>query len=295
MRIMTRGIRLYLYLLTALVLGWLVLRAETVLGIAKSTEWPDLLGICGLYFLSHAFRMLRLALLSLDQRRLIVSLIAAHSLTAFPSSFMPFKIGEILRLAGFFSVFTSRRRAFALWLVERFGDVVVIAVFILGLYAFNIIVPASIRTVLILFIIASSVGILGMFATASVLVFLNRHLVLSSLSARGLLLLRISYVLRQLELDIRSAVEGRFVGLMLLSGIIWSFEILALSLFIRRMSVGGADFSSMFAAALLASLPGTDFSNSNLFGYYQSLVLVILTLMFLWMAWIVHNRNSSRQ
>lgn len=295
MAIMTRGIRIYLGLLAALVLGWLALRAEDLLGLARNTGWIDLLGICGLYFLSHLFRMLRLALLTLDQRSRIMPLIAAHSLTAFPSSFIPFKIGEILRLAGFFSVFASRRKAFALWLVERFGDVVVIAAFILALYAFNINVPASMRAVLILFVIASTVGIIGMFAIASVLVYLNRHLVLSSLSRRGLLLLKVSYALRQLENEIHSAVEGRFVGLMLLSGIIWCFEILALSLFIGRISAGGADFSSLFAAALLASLPGMDVSNSNLFGYYQSLVLVILTLAFLGAVRIIHNRHSFRQ
>lgn len=69
--------------------------------------------------------MLRLALLTLDERYKAFPLILAHTLTAFPSSFLPFKIGEVLRLAAFFHVFKRRQKALAVWMAERFGDVLV--------------------------------------------------------------------------------------------------------------------------------------------------------------------------
>lgn len=292
---MSRSVRLYLALLSALVLGWLVLRAEAIAEFGGSAQWPSLLGVIALYLLSHVFRMLRLALLTLGQHAQTLPLIAAHALTAFPSSFLPFKIGEILRLTAFFHVFGWRRIALSIWLVERFGDVVVIAAFILGLYVFNISVPPSMRVAFILFVLVTLLGLLGLFAVAKFLVYFNRHLVLASHTTRGLLLLRAGHVLRLLELDIYRSVEGRFAGFLLLSVLIWCMEILAFSLFISPLSIGAPDFLAMFLSGLLASLPGSAVSGAGAFGLYQSLVLVALTLLFLAAVWLAAHLRITRK
>ncbi|MBB3118045.1 lysylphosphatidylglycerol synthase domain-containing protein [Pseudoduganella violacea] len=274
---MNRTLRIYLLLLAALVLLWAGRHWSDLGDMARGADLL-LLSATALYGLSHLFRMLRLVLLTLDQRDKAFALSAAHALTAFPSSFLPFKIGEILRLAALFHVFDFRRKAGAVWLAERFGDVVVIALFILGLYLFDVRVPAAMRTVFFFFVLASLFGLLAMFAVAKTFVYLNRHLVLVSHSRHGLWLLRVSHALRQLELDIYRSVEGRLTGLLLLSVLIWSLEIAALSLFLNRLGAAETDFSAMFAAGLLASLPG---GGAGAFGQYQSLALVALTLLFL--------------
>lgn len=281
---MSRTVRVYLVLLLAVVLAWLCLRAPATGEFGRDAHRLGLMGVSALYLASHLFRMLRLALLTLDERGKAFPLIAAHTLTAFPSSFLPFKIGEVLRLAAFFHVFERRQKALAVWLAERFGDMVVIAVFILGLYLFNVSVPVSMRAVFVLFMLATVVGLLGLFAVAKVFVYLNRHLVLASHSARGLALLRASHVLRRLELDIYRSVEGRLSGFLLLSVLIWAIEILALSLFINQLSIGEPDFAALFASGLLASLPGG--GGAAAFGLYQSLALVALTLFFLAAVWL---------
>lgn len=229
--------------------------------------------------------MLRLGLLTLDERSNALPLISAHALTAFPISFFPFKFGEILRLAAFFRVFNGRQKALAVWLAERFGDVLVITAFILGMYVFNMNVPSSMQRVLIFFLFISGVGLAGFFALTKISVYLNRHLVLTSLSARGLMLLKATHALRRLEADIYRSVEGRFSGFLLLSIIIWSFEIMALSLFINRIGMGDPDFSGLFVSGLLASLQG-NVGDISLFGIYQSLVLVGLTILFIVVVWV---------
>lgn len=291
---MSRITHFYLLLLPLFVFGWLVLRHDAVLEFGHAAFWLSLLGVIALYMLSHIFRMLRLALLTLDERQQALPLMAAHMFTAFPSSFLPFKIGEILRLAAFFHVFGMRRKAFAIWLSERFGDVVVIATFILGLYLFNVSVPVSMRTVFILFLIVSVLGLLGLFAVAKVFVYLNRHLVLASHSPRGLILLRASHALRLLELDVYKCVEGRFSGFLLLSVLIWSLEIFALSLFINTLSVGEPDFSALFLSGLLASVPGGAVNGVGAFGLYQSIALVVMTLIFLAAYWLVARLKIKR-
>ncbi|WP_158270185.1 lysylphosphatidylglycerol synthase domain-containing protein [Limnohabitans sp. T6-20] len=286
--------RIYLVLLTSMVLGWLLICAHSIELLVRYTDILILLGITLLYIASHGFRMLRLALLTLDERDKAFELITAHALTAFPSSFLPFKIGELLRLSAFFHVFGHRRKAFAIWLAERFGDVLVITALILSLYLFNVSMPNSMRAIFIIFTLVSVFGLLGLFAVANVLVYLNRHLVLTSHSARGLMLLRASYVLRRLELEIYKSVEGRLIGFLLLSMLIWALEIAALSAFINHYSIGELDFASMFTSGLLASLPGGVVGEARAFGLYQSLALALLTVLFLAALWLANNLKLVR-
>lgn len=277
---MSKSLKVYFGLLLIVVMGWLWLRAPDIASFGRETHWAGLVGITLLYLCSHVLRMLRLVLLTLDDRDKAFPLVAAHTLTAFPSSFLPFKLGEILRLASFFHVYGKRQKALAVWLAERFGDVVVISAFILGLYIFNIQVVPAMRTVFVLFVLASGLSLLGFFAVAKIFVYLNRHLVLTSYTPRGLILLRASQVLRRLEVAIYKSVEGRVSGFLLLSVLIWSIEILALSLFINQLGIGDPDLAALFTSGLLASLPGGG-GVSSAFGLYQSLGLVALTLVFL--------------
>jgi hypothetical protein len=225
--------------------------------------------------------MMRLVLLTLDERDQAFPLVAAHTLTAFPSSFLPLKIGEILRLGAFFHVYEGRRKALAVWLAERFGDVLVIAAFIFALYVFNIGVPPTMRVVFVLFLVAAVGGLFALFAVAKVSLYINRHLVLASHRPRGLALLRASHALRRLEQDIRKSVEGRLAAILLCSLLIWALEILALSLFVHQFTRGEPDFASLFMSGLLASVLGGAGDAANIFGLYQSLALVVLTIIFL--------------
>ncbi len=261
--------------------------------MAEITEsnWLDFLGISTLYLCSHFLRMFRLVLLTLDKRNSAFALVTAHALTAFPSSFLPFKLGEVLRLAAFLRVFETRQKAIAVWLAERFGDVLIITAFILGLYLFDINVPLGMRTIFIIFVFSSGVGLVGLFAVAKVFVYLNRHLVLTSLSPRGLLLLRISSVLRSIQTSIHKSLEGRVSGFLLLSVLIWSFEILALSLFISLLSIGESDLAALFTSGLLASLPN---GSQSTFGIYQSLSLVALTVVFQLLVWLAARFKISK-
>lgn len=275
---MTRAARLYCVLLALLLPAWLALHWRAVLELLRGGAMPLLLAVFALYGAAHLSRMLRLALLTLDRREKAPALAVAHALTAFPSSLLPFKIGEILRLAALFHVYGDRRKALAVWLAERFGDVLVIVALILALYLLQVDVPPAMRLVFVVFVVASAFGLTALFAVAKTFVYLNRHLVLASHSARGLTLLRVSHALRQLELDIYRSVEGRLAGLLLVSVLIWVLEIAALALFIELVANSGAGFGALLADGVLASLAG---SASAAFGLYRSVALIALTVLFL--------------
>jgi hypothetical protein len=295
-RMLTSRTRAYVALLLAVVIGWLWVRTPALAAFASAADGGWLLSVTALYLCSHVFRIMRLVLLTLDRRDKAFALVAAHTLTAFPSSFLPLKIGEILRLGAFFQVYGSdRRKALAVWLAERFGDVVVIAGFIFALYLFNVGVPRPMRVVFVTFLLAAIGGLFALFAVAKVSLYLNRHLVLASHRPRGLALLRASHALRRLEQDIRKSVEGRLAAILLFSALIWTVEILALSLFVNQFTRGEPDFTSLFTAGLLASVLGGDGHAGNSFGLYQSLGLVVLTLTFLAAALVAARSRHSRQ
>lgn len=275
LRIITR---VYCCLLLALTVLWLMQHSGAFADMLQSPgALIKTVAVIATYLLAHGFRMVRLGLLSLDERSQVLPLISAHSLTAFPSSFLPFKLGEILRLLAFYRVYQGRRKALALWLAERFGDVLVLTALILCLYIFNVNVPPSVRLVFILFVSAGLLGLLALFAVAKLFVYLNQHLVLKSSADRGLRVLRAAHAVRQIELDIYGSVQGRLSSFFLLSLLIWALEIASLSLFVHSFAIHDSYLAEQFITGLLASLPG----RMEEVGLYQSFSLAILALVFL--------------
>lgn len=273
-------LRYYLVFLGLTVVAWAVNSAGKVENIFELSSMPYFLGIIGLYGLSHMFRMIRLAILTLDERHEIFPLVTAHALTAFPSSFIPFKIGELLRLGSFFYVYGPRQKALAIWLAERFGDISVISLFILGLYLFGANLPPTLHFILFIFLFFSILGLLTFFAVSKLSIFLNRYLVLSSHSKRGLILLKISHTLTSLEVCIYRSIEGRLVSLLLFSIIIWCLEILALVAFLKNNLYPLENLAQYFMAGLSGSLRQELISLDINFGIYQSLTLATLTALF---------------
>lgn len=237
-----------------------------------------IVGVLSVYLLSHFLRMLRLSLLTLDKRDAILPLLSSHALTALPSSLLPFKLGEVIRLAGFFVVYKNHK-ALAVWLAERFGDIVIISLLILLLYMSDAHVPTSLKLLFIVFISCSLLAVVAFFAVSKTFIYLNRYLVLNSTSRRSLVLLKISHQLRLLETTIYQSVQGRFLGLLILSLFIWLCEISAVMLFLKGINIIEISALTHYFTAGLSGL----FHNSSLTMNYESLkelILLLLTAVF---------------
>lgn len=288
--------RAYLVLLVGVVLGWAVLRQQEVSQAVGEAALPSVLGACALYLCSHLFRMLRLTLLTLDDRHRALPLVFAHALTAFPSSLLPFKIGEILRLASFYHVYDYRQKALAVWLIERFGDLIVLAVLIVGLAILQRNAADIPLGVLSLVVLGLSLSLLCLFALSKILHYLNRHLVLTGQRRRDLALLQLSDVVFRLELDIQRSITGRWIGFLLLSAFIWATEILAFAKLLEVAGQQGANPAAMFSDAFLTGLPlsGSQFAQD--FEMYRSSALIAGTLaMMLILLIFVRRRRSAHE
>lgn len=275
---MSRVIQAYLVLLGIGIAIWGV----SLMGDAAAFprfSWTTWGLLFTLYGVSQLLRMLRLALLTLDRRAEISRVVAAHALTAFPSIFLPFKLGEVLRLSSFIIAFKGGRRAYALWLSERFFDVTVIALLIMTLSVMNVGMPEATKVIFRIFFLISIFGLLTIFAITRVMVYLNRHLVLVSHSAHGLLLLKASHWIRLLEAEVRGCIQGRSAGLVVCSVAIWSLEIAALINFMNYMGITHTQFGAMFATVLMSRISTHSLQNLVDFGSYQSVTLAVVALV----------------
>jgi len=287
---MSRGIRIYLAGLLILIFGWLAYHFDA-LGVATSSFGIITLTVAAVFYtLGHVLRMARLTLLTLDERQASFDLVTAHALTAFPSSLIPFKLGEILRLSAFFHVYDGRQKALAVWVSERFGDVVVLTGLILCLYLFNFEVPSSVRALFFIFVIASSLGLAIFFAVTKVFVYLNRHLVLSSHTPRGLWILKASYALRAFEATIQRSIEGRLSALLLISMLIWGCEIAAVTVATRQIMTAYPDIAEIVTSGLLASIASSNEQVETAALVYQSVSVIALSLLFVILLTLTFHR-----
>ncbi len=267
----------YLSALMLIIAVWFYVWGDELPGALDGVDLFNLLAIVGVYGLSHLFRMVRLALLTLDSREQVLPLLSCHAITAFPSALLPLKMGEVLRL-GSFVYALKPRKALAIWLAERFGDISVIALFILVLYFFNVEIPQQLRMIFVLFLAFSLLALTAFFAVAKVFVYLSRYLVLSSHSPHGLQLLKLSHHLRLLESAILDCFTGRFLSIALVSVLVWVCEIGSIALFIRTAGIDVQALSQFFLAGLSGVLEG-DSSTTGL-DIYRDFVLIALSLFF---------------
>jgi hypothetical protein len=272
-----KGIFLYIAILAIFICIWIFKKQDMLSETILHSDVVSFLLVVAIYLASHIFRMLRLVLLSLNQRGSVIPLVAAHALTAFPSSLLMFKMGELLRLTSFVFALGEKRNAFSIWFIERMGDVSAITIFILGLYILDIDVPSAMRSIFVIFVVISLVALLGIFAITKIFTFLNSYLVLESYSQRGLTLLKISHFFREVESDIYAALKGRFIGFILVTLIIWILEFFALSLFLKIILSYSVTFPDLFVSGLIGSLFASETTAAN-FGLYQSVGLILISL-----------------
>ena len=137
-----------------------------------------------LYLGAHTFRCVRLYVLSLGERKGGARLVAAHCLTVWANAVIPFKLGEILRIAGFGAAMKSPTTGGSIWLIERFSDAVAILVVVGGVSLFF---PPAQDTMIALgvaggFILASC---LGAWVLSEIVPFLRRDLILERFRTAG--------------------------------------------------------------------------------------------------------------
>ena len=277
----------YLIVFTSLTI-WAIVSYPNLKEFLAFNNFFDLsnMSIFLIYIFSHILRMFRLVLLTLDNREKSVPLVFAHNLTSFLSVFIPFKLGEILRFSAISYVCASQKKANAIWILERFGDISVITLFIIFLYLLNLNIPTSMQTIFIVFVITWFFSLLSLFSISKLLIFLKRNLFLTSLSERSLIILKISDKFRNIEKQIYKTIEGRFTGFCLLSFLIWGMEITSLSIFLNSLSDNSMDFAELFSKSIFSTFIGESVSDYIFYQHFALFIISSISLIYL----LISNR-----
>jgi hypothetical protein len=274
---------LALAVLAVLVVGaWASQHSYNLFHAARSPSGYQFLFAAQFYLVAHVLRMARLALLSLDARAQAAPLALMHGGTAFVSFFIPWKLGEFLRLVGFCTVI-DKQKALSIWLCERFADLAIITTLLFVLQFSANKPPVVLQKLLIVFSLAGLFALLFFLALSRMLNYLRRHLILTSLSERSLRTLKFSHTISELENQIKLVLEGRVLGLIFLSIAIWIFELYAINTALAQYQQ--SDYLANFSQSIFMSLLPSTNPQLLQFSLFQQAVLAMLMLCSIALAW----------
>lgn len=241
-------------LLTALRIGGLLLLGLIVARwfaapslLPADISWSTIAIATGAYMVGHIVRVARLALIIGDQRLSLRQLVAVHLFTSSVLLGVPFKLGEIYRIAELSTVTFSRFGALVVVWVERCFDIGIVLLLLLAVLLFSSL---------------SAVDYWPLIATS--LVFVGGTLVVVTLVPDNLRRLA-NHIIRRYDADwtidalqfiaqtrrlFRHGslmLQGRIASLAVCSIVIWGFEALSLTIILTSRGQGKSTIDAMLS------------------------------------------------
>lgn len=248
------------------------------------------LTIAALYLSAHLLRMMRLAVLSLDAQLDVAPLALMHGLTAFLGLLIPFKLGELLRLASFCAV-VNARKAWVIWLCERAADVLLILLLLVGLSLSGQNLPPFLQRLLMILLFLVVFAVSTAIALNSLLRYWKRDLIVNSLSTSSLRTLEFSQRYFEFQALLRSVLEGRSWSLACLTVAIWAAELNA------AVSVLGMlnqqDYLRNLGQSLFVGLQASDTLQLQSYVVIQQLTTVLLMVASAFALWRVTRTKKD--
>lgn len=232
-----------------------------------------------LYLMSHLMRVIRLYVLLLEEQVGAKRLLQVYFVTIWPSFFLPYKLGEFVRIGGISRLCLSLRRGLATVWVERFFDAVILSV-LLFIYLMSVhsdlSMYAPIAVVLVVFF---GFSLLYFLEYAQSFNYLNQFLMSKSQSRRGIYLLKVIHSLRFIHADVKGLIRGRSTLLLFLSVAIWGVELGSVYVLSRASQI--SSLAQSFVVLLNATLVSPDASHAQFIAFYRNSVSVVLMVIAL--------------
>ena len=252
-------------------------------GVIVAAPWDRLFGAGALsasaslhlaiafYLLSHLLRVARLALLLVDAGRSFREIASANFAASLATAVIPFRLGELARLAEYTRVCGGRVvPAVSALLTERFFDAsVLLAIGVFAAFASD--APAQGHRLLMG--LAAGVWALLIVAYLSLpgtLAHLRMTLLVRGRGERSLRWLRVLRVAEDIWIAIRSRVHNRAAALWLVTILVWCAELAAFR------AAGGGMQAGELAGAFLAALESGMGVGAPAAGGYSYVVLATL-------------------
>ncbi len=225
-------------------------------------------GLC--YAASHILRALRLAYLASDARIGVRRVLYVHMHSAAVSLCLPFKTGELYRLAELANVFGSFLRTLSLVVVARTFDVAGLLLLALVAFFLDVHGQATLRVFTLVCAGLLSVSLCLLFVLPEQLRGLSLYVLRRHQGRHVVKLLRGLSTLRSSLLNAAKLASGKVPFLVAISALIWTLEIATVALTLPGGQGGFRDIPEFLVKGLMGFITYVDSMPQKL---YQGLVL----------------------
>ncbi|MCR4738659.1 MAG: flippase-like domain-containing protein [Lachnospiraceae bacterium] len=174
-----------------------------------------------LFLLIHLFKMMRLYLILLEEKTEFKRFVFAYFRTTLVNLVIPFKLGELYRIAAFSGMTKSLLKGTVSIICDRFFDTLALVLIMLPLQILYKDTVSPVSVFLTVFLIA----VLFVFRVfPSAYGYLNRYIIIYRSSRRSMAVLKSLEVLKGVYDGVRDLVSGRYAIMIIMSFGAWIFE-----------------------------------------------------------------------
>ncbi|MBR5359845.1 MAG: flippase-like domain-containing protein [Lachnospiraceae bacterium] len=232
--------------------------------------------LCLIWFLViHTVKMFRMYLLLLESRIEFRRFIFAYCRTTLINLAIPFKLGEIYRMAVFSRITKSAPVGIASVVVDRFFDTLALVLILLPLSALS---PSGISAVSVFLMVFVAVVIFVYIMFPSAYGYLNKYIIINRTSARSMTVLRWLEILNSGYEYVKRLVTGRYALLTLMSFGAWVLEGGLLFLISRLLGLGfGMSEFSDYITSIMSAAHSELQQKYTIFSIALMLLLSVIT------------------
>lgn len=228
-----------------------------------------------LFLTVHSIKLMRLYLIVMDRKVAFDRFIPAYLRTTLVNLLVPYKLGELYRVAVFYRISGGFKTGFFSVLIDRFFDTLAL---VLILLPYQLLVSGKVTVPVILLTVFEVVVLVSYRVFKPTYVFLNRYIITSRDSKRSMMALSALEKLDEWYEYARDLVTGRYGILLLFSLAAWILEIAVLAGFSK---ICGESFNvSDFGTYIESIVSGGSSVTTRMYTYVSAAVIAAATVIF---------------
>ncbi len=236
----------------------------------------------------HLIKMMRLYLIVMDRKISFDGFVPAYLRTTLVNLIVPYKLGEIYRVAVFYRISGGFRTGFFSVLIDRFFDT---AALVLILLPYQLLISHRVTIPTIMLTVFLAVVLMAYMVFPQSYTFLNRYIITHRTSKRSMLTLSALETVGGWYEYTKDLVTGRYGILILFSLAAWILEIAVLGLFSR---ICGRSFTvADFGAYIESIVSGSGYELRTLYTLSSAAVILVLTVIFT-VSYLIKRRAGKR-
>ena len=236
----------------------------------------------------HLIKMMRMYLIVMDRKISFDGFVPAYLRTTLVNLAVPYKLGEIYRIAVFYRISGGFKTGFFSVLTDRFFDTMALVMILLP---YQLFISRSVTVPTIMLTVFLAVVLMTYVVFPSSYVFLNRYIITSRTSKRSMTALMILEHVNGWYEYVRDLVTGRYGILLLFSVAAWILEIAVLAGFSR---ICGRNFTvADFGAYIESIVSGRGFELGKRYTLTGAVIMAVLTIVFT-AIYLIRRRREKR-